>query len=281
MSEAFSKDDLDFGPANLVAGARYYECAREAVLEAGFVLPAKLSVPCTLHELVDQEALKECPNRRPDFGPIWNLAFRWLPAGDFPSTPFRLRVARLPDPEKFSRDLEDLCRTYHGKRSHVEAYVRVGLTKEKAIKSFAEQYKSKGASPPRGAGAPIRNHETVLKYLVATRVLKGLIRAKGLSGQLVVMSPRHRRRVWSRLVADAIALTDEILGKPLLKTDHEWTRAEQVIEQELGQYEAEIKFLRQVFHDPNETEPLNLDLRIARQLGIEIIRESAQPPGVF
>jgi hypothetical protein len=270
MSEAFSKDDLDFGPANLVAGVRYYECAREAILEASLVLPAKLSVRCSLLELADQQSRNECPNRRPNFGPIWNLAFRWLPAGDFPFTPFRSLVARLPDPERFSRDLEDLCRTYHGKRSHVEAYVRVGLTKEKAIKSFTEQYKSKGASPPRGAGAPIRSHKTVLKYLRATRILKDLIRAEGLSGQLVVMSPRQRRRVWSRLVADAIVLSDEIFGKPLLKTDHEWTRAGQVIEQELGEYRAEIEFLRQIFHEPDETEPLDLDLRIYRQLGVEI-----------
>jgi hypothetical protein len=281
MSEAFSKDDLDFGPANLVAGACYYECAREAVLEAGLVLPAKLSVPCSLLELVDQERRKECPNRRPDFGPIWNLAFRWLPAGHFPSTHFRTLVVRLPEPEKFSRDLEDLCRNYNGKRSHVELCVRVGLTKEKAIKSFAEQYENKGASPLRGAGAPIRNHRTVLKYLVATRGLKHLIHAKGLSDQLVAMSMRQRRPVWSRLVADAKVVTGEVFGKPLLKTDHEWANAGQVIEHVLGEYNAEIEFLRRIFRDPKETEPLNLNLRIARQLGIEIIRESVQSPGVL
>jgi hypothetical protein len=74
--------------------------------------------------------------------------------------------------------------------------------------------------------------------------------------------------VWSDLVAEAKLFTADVLGKPLLKTDHEWAMAQQAIVQVLREYQPEIEFLRHIFSDRTEFKPMDLDLKIHNQLGL-------------
>jgi hypothetical protein len=247
VSEAFSEADIDFEwlPTNLIAGARHYECAREAVIEADLMLPAKRFPDPLIYKIYDHY-MWQCVNRRTPFGPIWHLRFVDPGPQDFPLSPFQSVVPKLEDPVGFSRDIEDCWRGFNCKPTYVSIRVPVGLSQQEAIEYSRQQYIREGACSKRGAGAVVRQHKTVLKYLGATRVLKRLIRQKGL---LSAGKPKTRvnRVIWSALVAEAKALTEDLLGEPLLASDQEWAKAQRFTTQLLTQYQSEIEWLRQLF----------------------------------
>jgi hypothetical protein len=222
VSEALSEADFDFRwlPPNLVRAARHYELPRQAVIQAGLVLPLKRYPDPMLYKIVDHYNWERI-NKRPLFGPIWYLRFHEPGPGDFPRSPFKLVLPKLEDPEEFSRSLKHFWTRFHGEPDCVSIDVPIGLSQDKAIEYSRKEYIREGACSKRGAGASVRRDMTILKYLGATRVLDHLRRCEGLQQEELLHSRRARRVVLSKLFADAKALTAEILGEPLLNSDQE------------------------------------------------------------
>jgi hypothetical protein len=182
VSQTFLQANWDFSwlpDKYTVAGARHYECAREALIESNLVLPAELLPRPPLYEAVDCERLGTS-KKKPFFGPIWHLRFREPGARDFPRRPFQLLAPSFRESKEFSLRLEDLWRSYRGNSKHVDIRARVLLSKEELIECFVEQWKREGANPQRGAGSWVRRYKTDLKYLGATRVLSHLSRQQKL-----------------------------------------------------------------------------------------------------
>jgi hypothetical protein len=269
MSETLLQADWDFSwlsDKHVVTVARHYECAREAVIEADLALPNKRFPEPPLDELYFQH--KWTPeNNRYVLGPIWDFRFKWPGPRRFPLSPFQLFARELDDLAEFSRGLEFGWRMYHGKYDLVSIHVPAELSLEEATKYFAEEYTRHGyCLPQRGAGARVRQYKTALKYLGATRVLNHLSRQHGLSGNRRHLSSKAGHLTWSSLVAEAKVFTSEVLGEPLLGSDYEWAKAQRIIGEILGEYQPEIKFLRQIFRGRTDLEPMTPEALTQRQI---------------
>jgi hypothetical protein len=259
VTGALSQEDFDFRwvPPNLLAATRRYECAREAVIQAGLVLPEKRHPDPMLHKIADHYNWERIL-KTPVFGPIWHLRFIEPGPAEFPHTPFKLVLPKLEDPEEFLRSLKDIWSHFHHERDYVSIDVPVGLSQDEAIEYFRKEYIRVGACSKRGAGASVRRDRIFLKYLSSTRILDYLRRCEGLQEEEPLYSRRARRALWSKLVADAKALSAEVLGEPLLNSDQEWDKAERFTLGALAQFQPEIEWLRELFsHDPPQllTEP--------------------------
>jgi hypothetical protein len=241
VTEAFSQDDFDFRwvPPNLRAVTRRYECAREAVTQAGLVLPFKRHPDPVLDKIADYYDLRI--DERTFDGAIWQLRF-WEPGpADFPRSAFKLVLPKLKDPQELSRSLTN----------SVVIYVPDGLSRQQASQYCINEYVREGASSQRGQGASLRRDETLLKYLGARRVINHLLCTKGLQDFERLQGDRAGRFVRSALLADAKAFTQETLGKPLLHSDQEWIKAYRVITRVVARLQCEIDWLRELFsHDP-------------------------------
>jgi hypothetical protein len=247
-NKLFCQADFDFRwlPTNLINGARQFECARQAVLEADLVLPVNHFPDPLLQEIYDHYMLE--PTRGGAvFGPISYLRFCDPGPHDFPQAPFQSVVSKLADPVWFSRNLESRWRGFHSQPSCVSVRVPVGLSQEEASKYILKEYIRENACSKRGAGARVRQDRTILKYLGATRVLRNLSRSEGFEDSKPLHSRRARRLVWSELVAEAKLLTEAVFGEPLLKSDQEWQKAQHFIALLLSQYQSEIEWLRELF----------------------------------
>jgi hypothetical protein len=249
VQKEFSLFDFDFRsvPKNLISGARHYECARQAVIEAGLMLPAKQFPDLLLQEIYDHYVW-ECVGRKTVFGPIWYLRFCDPGPLDFPLSPFQSVAAKFKNPVWFSRSLENRWRAFHSMRGIVSVPVPVGLSKQEASEYFLKEYIREGACSERGAGASVRRDRIILKYLVARRALDYCRRSEGFrDSEDPFRSMRAHRLVWSKLVADATVFTADILGEPLLKSEQEWAKAQHFTGRLLTKYQSEIEWLRELF----------------------------------
>jgi hypothetical protein len=282
VSEALSQDDFDFRwvPPNLVRAARHYELPRQAVIQAGLVLPLKRHPDPMLDKIVDHYNWERI-NKPPLFGPIWHLRFHEPGPGDFPRSPFKLVLPKLEDPEEFWRSLKRFWTRFHGEPDRVSIDVPVGLSQEEAIEYFRKEYIREGAGSKRGAGASVRQDRIILKYLCAARVLDHCSRREGFRDSEPVRSDRASRLVWSKLVGDATVFTDEIFGEPLLKSEQEWKKAKHFITRLLAHHQPEIEWLRELFsHDPPvlQTEDRSAEIEWTRAVVSKLSRFSDSNP---
>jgi hypothetical protein len=251
VNRLFTQADWDFRwilskpDKHMISAARYYECARQAVLEANLMLPV-----CNWWESPVSEVRRQYDdghiNKRRLFGPIWYLRFG-IPGGpDFPLMPFQSVLPQLTDLDRFACSLEYEWRVYHD-HPLINIDVPQGLSVEEATKFFLEQYiREGGITPRRGAGALTRQHKTVLKYLAATRVLKYLGAQFAYSNDGAILQANGHCPLGA-IVTEAKLLTTEVLGKPLLNSDQEWVRAQSVVQGVMAEYQREIDWLRIVF----------------------------------
>jgi hypothetical protein len=115
----------------------------------------------------------------------------------------------------------------------VEILAPADATNEELITLLLEAPKKVAPSQKRGAGSPIRQHKTDLKYLAAARLLKREAEARGAENE-------------TRFVADAMVLSKEKFGKALLCSEAKWLRAKARVDKAMADFDPEIRILRLV-----------------------------------
>jgi hypothetical protein len=81
----------------------------------------------------------------------------------------------------------------------------------------------------RGAGSKIRRQKLELKYLAAARLLRDLAGPNSISGEFI---------------ADAMVLSQEKFGEPLLYPESKWLKALRRVDEILARFQPEIRILR-------------------------------------
>lgn len=89
--------------------------------------------------------------------------------------------------------------------------------------------------PGTGAGAPIRQQKTDLKYLGAARLLRHLAGSNGMNVEGQNSSTALKPR--SSLICDAIVFSEKALGKPLLLPEQKWQQAYRRVEEIVAGYD--------------------------------------------
>jgi hypothetical protein len=217
MSRAFNETDWSFrwllvtSDREKVTLARHYEYAREALLR--FDPNIKLSSqPGKLATVWYSMGWLQAGYY---FGPIFTIwASSVLARIDFPRMSFAAACAKL----KAQNRSENLL-SY--------AVEEWALPKPLA--------KMTSPSPNTGAGAQIRRHKTDLKCLGAIRLLRHLGgKDDGIDAQS--RNSGIARKLRSSVVADAMVLSQERLGAPLLFPEQKWELARRRVEATLAGY---------------------------------------------
>jgi hypothetical protein len=201
--------------------ARHYEFARYALLRVAndpqFVFPDGLPFGAMPYLVANKAIL----------GPILSLAANLAAKVKFPQMIYReARELLTVNPATLAAMIAEFSNAERPTQQKVNTYLRSGAA-EKAAEVLAQlDAKSPAPKPKCGAGARNRREQTDLKYLGATKLLD---------------SPM--------IAPDAIVLTTDTLGRPLLANESEWSRARRCADKILEPYHAEAAVLWQALSE--------------------------------